>query len=513
MHVKLKSAVFLDRDGTIIEDRGHLKTPSEVVFYPDTIRALVKLQEHFVLFIVTHQPGIAQGLVTASEAAGVNAHVVTELLRRDVVITAVYCCPHRRDEQCVCIKPRPFFLEKAAGEHGLNLARSFVVGDHPHDVALADNAGAAGVYVLSGHGARHRAELRLRTTVVPGIREAADWILAYREMQTQEDCNPGTLDRAADLVRNGGIVAFPTETVYGLGAAVFNEQAVARVFEVKGRPRFDPLIVHVSSPDQLPLLVDAVPSAAQSLIDQFWPGPLTLVLPKAPQVPDLVTAGLPNVAVRMPRHPLALELIERTGMPIAAPSANPFGCVSPTTAQHVVRHLGDRIDMVLDGGPCAIGVESTVVSPAGPRPALLRAGGLAREDIELAIGATLDHGADSSRPTAPGQTPSHYAPRTPIVLGAHGDRIPPGARVGLLCFRPRDGMDGFAAVEVLSRDGDLREAAINLFAALHRLDALGLDMIVADTVPETGLGLAVMDRLRRASGKPAAVFESETSHG
>ncbi len=313
----------------------------------------------------------------------------------------------------------------------------------------------------------------------------------------------GTLDRAAGLLRNGGIVAFPTETVYGLGAAVFNEKAVARVFEVKGRPYFDPLIVHVSSPDQLPLLVGAVPSAAQVLIDQFWPGPLTLVLHKTPQVPDLVTAGLPNVAVRMPSHPLALELIERTGMPIAAPSANPFGCISPTTAQHVIRHLGDCIDMVLDGGPCAVGVESTVLSLAGPRPVILRAGGLAREEIERVMGVTLDHTSSSDRPSAPGQTPSHYAPRTPLVLGSMNEKAAAGARVGLLAYRPRNGMDGFAAVEVLSRDGDLREAAINLFAALHRLDAMGLDKIVADTVPETGLGLAIMDRLRRASGKSA----------
>ena len=196
MRSTLKPAVFLDRDGTIIEDRGHLRMPSEVVFYPDTVRALVTLQEHFLLFIVTHQPGVSYGLVCADEVEQVNAHVVAELRRYGVVITGVYYCPHRREEQCACIKPRPFFLEKAAGEFGLNLARSFVVGDHPHDVALADNAGATGIYVLTGHGARHRTELRPQTTVVPGIREAADWILASREMQKREDGHPGTLDRA-----------------------------------------------------------------------------------------------------------------------------------------------------------------------------------------------------------------------------------------------------------------------------------------------------------------------------
>lgn len=187
MPAKRKPAVFLDRDGTIIEDRGHLGTPSEVVFYPDTVRSLRNLQEHFLLFIVTHQPGISGGIVRADEVEQVNEHVVAELRRHGVVISEVYCCPHRREEQCACIKPRPFFLAKAAGEYGLSLARSFVVGDHPHDVTLADNAGSVGIYVLSGHGARHRAELPPRTIIVPGIREAADRILAYRP----RDCPDG----------------------------------------------------------------------------------------------------------------------------------------------------------------------------------------------------------------------------------------------------------------------------------------------------------------------------------
>jgi L-threonylcarbamoyladenylate synthase len=508
MQVKMKPAVFLDRDGTIIEDRGHLRMPSEVVFYPDSVRALVKLQEHFLLFIVTHQPGISAGVLRAEDVDRVNGHVVAELRGRGVVISGVYCCPHRREEQCACIKPRPFFLKKAAGEHGLNLARSFVVGDHPHDVALADNAGATGVYVLTGHGARHRTETRPRTTVVPGIREAVEWILACRDMQRLKDDNPGMLDRAAVLLRNGGIVAFPTETVYGLGASVFNEKAVARVFEVKGRPRFDPLIVHVSSPDQMSLLARAVPSGAQALIDQFWPGPLTLVLPKAPAVPELVTAGLPTVAIRMPRHPLALNLIERAGVPIAAPSANPFGHTSPTTARHVLDQMAGKVDMVLDGGDCSVGVESTIVSFATARPVLLRPGGLPVEDIEAIVGP-LGVVAHDGNPAvvAPGMLPRHYAPRTPVKLISSGESWPPnaGERVGWLAFQKSPGPPSQVAVEVLSAEGDLREAAVNLFAALRRLDALGLDVILAQTVPDAGLGRAINDRLLRATGHPAAV--------
>ncbi|MBM4149765.1 MAG: threonylcarbamoyl-AMP synthase [Lentisphaerae bacterium] len=502
MSAKLTPAVFLDRDGTIIEDRGHLRSPSEVVFFPDTVRALQRLHAHFRLFVVTHQRGIADGIVSSAEVARVNEHTVAELRRRGVVITEVYCCPHRRDEGCVCIKPKPYFLEEAARRYGLDLARSFVVGDHPHDVVLADNAGATGIYVLTGHGAKHRAELPECKAVVPGIREAADWILACREWRLRENDDPGLMTRAADILRHGGVVAFPTETVYGLGAAAFDEKAVARIFEVKRRPRFDPLIVHVSAPEQLPLLVEEVPAAAQALIDRFWPGPLTLVLPRTSAVPDLVTAGLPTVAVRMPRHPVALELIDRAGTPVAAPSANPFGHTSPTTAQHVHDQLAGKVDLVFDGGPCSVGVESTIVSLVSAAPVLLRPGGLSVEDIEAVIGPlgkALRHKRGAA--PAPGMLDRHYAPRTPLKLLDRGEA--PGAhvcgRVGLLASQAAPCPSSFAAVEVLSANGDLREAAANLFGAMRRLDARGLDCIVAEPVPDSGLGRAINDRLRRSA--------------
>jgi L-threonylcarbamoyladenylate synthase len=500
----LTPAVFLDRDGTIIEDRGHLKTPSEVIFFPDTVRALQRLQEHFRMFVVTHQRGIADGLVSADEVARVNEHVVAELSRHGVAITEVYCCPHRRDEGCVCIKPKPHFLEEAARKYGVDPAHSFVVGDHPHDVALAANAGATGVYVLTGHGTKHRAELPPCKAVVPGIREAADWILACREWHLREIDNPGLTTRAAGILRRGGVVAFPTETVYGLGAAAFDERAVARVFEVKGRPRFDPLIVHVSGPEQLPLLSVEVSAAAQALIERFWPGPLTLVLPKTPAVPDLVTAGLPTVAVRMPRHPVALELIERAGAPVAAPSANPFGQTSPTTAQHVRDQLAGKVDLVLDGGPCSVGVESTIVSFVSDAPVLLRPGGLSVEDIEEVIGPL----GKAPQPaicsvSAPGMLPRHYAPRTPLKVMDNGEVRRPdlARRAGLLAFQTAAYPTAFAAVEVLSPEGDLREAAANLFGAMRRLDARGLDCIMAEPVPDCGLGRAINDRLRRSAAQ------------
>ncbi len=497
------SAVFLDRDGTLIEDRGHLRDPDDVVFFPETVTALQRLQPHVRLFIVTNQSGIGKGLITAEEATRVNSRVVKHLRQEGVQIEHVYCCPHRRDEHCACMKPNPLFLEQAARDYGVDLAGSFVVGDHPHDVQFAENSGAAGLYVLTGHGQHHRRELPSGKIVVSGIREAADWILGCLTLRQQELKNPGLMKQAVHLLNHGGVVAFPTETVYGLGANAFDTKAVARIFEIKQRPHFDPLIVHVNSPDQLDLLVDELPAIAQDLIAAFWPGPLTLVLPKNARVPDLVTAGLSTVAVRMPRHPLALELIHLAGAPLAAPSANPFGCTSPTTARHVRDQLGDKVDLILDGGACSVGVESTIVSLAGKTPILLRAGGIAVEDIERVIGPLARAAHSSDRPAAPGQLSRHYATRTPLVL-SRNIILPSGVtRVGLLAFHTPATPDGFAAVEVLSASGDLREAAANLFAAMHKLDALDLNLILAERVPDTGLGPAINDRLRRAAHRTA----------
>jgi len=313
---------------------------------------------------------------------------------------------------------------------------------------------------------------------------------------------PEALRRAADALRAGGLVAFPTETVYGLGARAHDPLALARIFEAKRRPFFDPLILHVAEKSQFEALVAPEsrrdPRAA-ALMDRFWPGPLTLVLPKAADVPDLATSGLPTVAVRMPAHPVALALIRAAGFPLAAPSANPFGRLSPTTAAHVQAHFDAGIDLILDGGACAVGVESSIVSLAGETPVLLRAGGVPREAIEAAIGPISLAPAAADRPQAPGQLPGHYAPLTPLRILADGEIPADGTlRLGYLGFR-RGPDRPYAAIEVLSPGGDLREAASRLFACLHRLDAAGLDLILAEAVPETGLGAAIMDRLRKAA--------------
>ncbi len=314
--------------------------------------------------------------------------------------------------------------------------------------------------------------------------------------------NDVSVRRAADIIKKGGIVAFPTETVYGLGADAFNPLAVARVFEVKRRPYFDPLIIHVARYADLEKLVGEIPSDAKKLIERFWPGPLTVVLRKREEVPDIVTAGLSTVAIRMPNHPMALSLIELAESPVAAPSANLFGYLSPTAAEHVREQLGDQVDMVLDGGPCSVGVESTILAFSGEAPEILRPGGLTVEEIELVIGRVDIRKFAEEQPEAPGMLSTHYAPRTPIILQPCCQKpdVSKGRKVGFLAFRKPEEDMGFQHVEILSENGNLREAAANLFAAIRRLDSLNLDLIVAETVPPDGLGRAIMDRLRRASG-------------
>ncbi|HTB34866.1 MAG TPA: L-threonylcarbamoyladenylate synthase [bacterium] len=317
-----------------------------------------------------------------------------------------------------------------------------------------------------------------------------------------------TLAEAVAILRQGGLVAMPTETVYGLAADAFNAAACARIFEVKARPTFDPLIVHLASAGWLDRVADvdglgARVDLVERLVARFWPGPLTLVLPKAAAIPGIVTSGLDSVAVRVPAHPVALELLRALDRPLAAPSANRFGELSPTKPQHVLLGLGAAVPLILDGGPCSVGVESTIVDLSGPEPRLLRPGGLPREVIEEVLGFSLPSGpAVLERPLAPGQLASHYAPGTPLRLLAKAAAVDSGAEgVGLLSFTGAPGHHHYGAVEVLSPDGSLAEAAARLFDCLHRLDGRRLERIDAEPVPAQGLGLAIMDRLQKASAK------------
>mgnify|MGYP001773061700 CR=1 FL=1 len=312
--------------------------------------------------------------------------------------------------------------------------------------------------------------------------------------------NDENIKLAGSIIKKGGLVAFPTETVYGLGADALNPYAVAKIFEVKKRPKFDPLIVHISKIQWLEKLTKKIDERAFKLIEKFWPGPLTLVLPKSEIVPDIVTAGLPSVAIRMPSHPVALALIENAETPISAPSANPFGYISPTTAEHVEKQLGDKIDLILDGGKCPIGVESTVLSLL-EEPTILRPGGLPIEEIEKVIGKVKIQ-TKAEKILSPGQLQTHYSPRTPVKIFSSIDELfgKNLENAGILLFKKHDFEIKSKHVEILSENGDLIEAASNLFLALHRLDEAGVDVIYAQEVPEVGLGIAIMDRLRKAAG-------------
>jgi len=310
------------------------------------------------------------------------------------------------------------------------------------------------------------------------------------------------IEVAATALRAGEVVAFPTETVYGLGADALNERSVAHVFAIKNRPQFDPLIVHLPDKAVVPQYAAAIDARAAALMERFWPGPLTLVLRKRPIIPDLVTAGLDTVALRVPAHPVALALLRAVGVPIAAPSANPFGYVSPTTAVHVQEMLGDAIGFILDGGPCTVGVESTVCALSEKEAVVLRPGGVTIEEIEAVIGPVTMAASSQSDPRSPGTLPRHYSPHVPLTLLAPGEPVPrPGKRerVGLLTLKPRPKAEGYTTVEVLSQDGNLLEAAAHLFGALHKLDGLGLERVIVEPVPECGIGRAIMDRLRRAA--------------
>ena len=301
--------------------------------------------------------------------------------------------------------------------------------------------------------------------------------------------NDGAASRAAEILRSGGLVAFPTETVYGLGADAASDAAVARIFEAKGRPRVNPLIAHVGGIGEARELVEW-PDSADTLARAFWPGPLTLVLPLRADsgISSLATANLPTLAVRAPAHPLARRILEAFGGPVAAPSANRSGRISPTAAAHVVADLGDRIDAVVDGGPCDVGLESTIVR-LDDEPALLRPGGIPEAEVAAALGRPLAR-SGGGRIDSPGQMASHYAPEATLRLNAH-DR------------RPGEALLGFGPMECdlnLSAAGDLREAAANLFTHLRALDASSSAIAVAP-IPDVGIGAAVNDRLRRAAAQ------------
>lgn len=314
--------------------------------------------------------------------------------------------------------------------------------------------------------------------------------------------NQENIAKAAEEIKRGNIVAFPTETVYGLGADGFNSIAVSKIFEAKNRPSFNPLIIHLCKHSQIHDICVYTDDRIDRLTEKFWPGPLTIVLPKKEIIPDIVTAGHETVAVRMPDHHVALELISKTGAPIAAPSANTFGFLSPTSAIHVNKQLEGKVDIILDGGESNVGVESTIIELIDDQFMLLRPGGLPKEEIESITGNLLTANGVRENPNAPGQLLHHYAPNVPIkfIDEIDPDKIIPERSAGLFFDEDNSGINLFV-VRILSQTGDLREAAANLFKYLHELEQEEPDIILAKKIKETGLGIAIMDRLRKAVNK------------
>lgn len=309
------------------------------------------------------------------------------------------------------------------------------------------------------------------------------------------------LNQVKTALINGDIIALPTETVYGLAANIYLDSALEKVFKLKKRPSYNPLIVHISNSGILEQIAKNIPAKARELANVFWPGPLTLVLEKQDQIPNRITAGKPTVAVRVPNHPIALQLLKSLNFPLAAPSANPFGSLSPTSAKHVALYFKEEINFILDGGPCFCGLESTIIGFENDKPILYRHGAISIEEIEKIIGPIKIKNQNSKNPSAPGMLTRHYAPKTQIQIN---DDISlalaqnPDKKIGVLSFRKNKKIKTEIHQEVLSISGDLNEASKNLYAALHRLDQMNLDLIISSFFPEKGLGKTINDRLKRA---------------
>ncbi len=331
--------------------------------------------------------------------------------------------------------------------------------------------------------------------------------------------DPGAIEECGRIIREGGLVAFPTETVYGLGANALEEGACRRIFQAKGRPQDNPLIIHVASPDDLEVLTTDLPPQAAKCIQAFWPGPLTLVLPKAPRVPAVVSAGLNTVALRMPDHPAALALIRAAGVPVAAPSANLSGRPSPTLGSHVMEDLAGRVEAVLDAGPCRVGVESTVLDLTEALPVILRPGGITREELTGVLGqVAVDPGLqdESLAPRSPGVKYRHYAPKGKLVpVSGPEEKVQArilreirrgreqGLRVAVLCSAesaPVYAGSGAEYVEILGSKREPWTVAATLYRALRECDQRNIELILAETFARSGMGAAVMNRLEKAAG-------------
>ena len=310
------------------------------------------------------------------------------------------------------------------------------------------------------------------------------------------------ISKVIEILNNDDIVAIPTETVYGLAGNIYSEKAIRKIFQVKQRPFFNPLIVHIQSIDKIEEVVSEFPAKAQKLAKAFWPGSLTLILPKKSNIPDIITAGKDTVGVRVPNHPVTLSLLKQLSFPLAAPSANPFNRISPTSSLHVEGYFKNRISMILEGGECKNGIESTIIGFKNNEALLYRLGSISIEEIEKIIGKIQIKNKNDTTPNAPGMLAKHYAPRTKMYLVDDVEKFIKhfkNKKIGILRFKDKMNTCSIEHLEVLSKLGDLKEAASKLYNTLHKLERLNLEIIVAERFPDFGLGKSINDRLERAS--------------
>lgn len=310
------------------------------------------------------------------------------------------------------------------------------------------------------------------------------------------------ISKAIELLNKEDVVAIPTETVYGLAGNIYSEKAIRKIFQVKQRPLFNPLIIHIPSIDHLEKIAREFPVKAQKLAEAFWPGSLTLILPKRLNIPEIVTGGKDTVGVRIPNHPVTLSLLKQLSFPLAAPSANPYNRISPTSSDHVKAYFENTLSMVLEGGECKNGIESTIIGFENNEAILYRLGGISVEDIEKIIGKIQIRNTSETTPNAPGMLAKHYAPKTKMYLLDDLDKFienNKSKKIGILKFKENLNTASVEHIEILSKSGDLKEAASKLYSTLHKLDSLNLDLIVAERFPDVGLGKSINDRLERAT--------------
>jgi L-threonylcarbamoyladenylate synthase len=313
-----------------------------------------------------------------------------------------------------------------------------------------------------------------------------------------------TIHLAETILKNNGIIGFPTETVYGLAGSAFSDKAIHSIFQLKKRPHNNPLIVHIGSVHQLEGIVREIPPKANVLINQFWPGPLTLLLKKSSKISDLVTAGQDTVAIRMPSHPLALELLNSIDFPVVAPSANPYQSISPTMPKHVDSYFGAKIPLILDGGPCSKGIESTIVGFEGDQVIVYRLGAITLEDLESCVGTVLENNKSHEKIKSPGMAKKHYSPKTPLLCSSfirNDIQKYVSKKIAVVYFDDLDGLESNEGIDCYSFQGDLQYASANLYGLLHDLDSRNYDIIIIEKFPDLGLGKTLNDRIERASFK------------